>query len=76
MGIDQPEYKTLHVRDVRLYDSETGEDLGPAMDAIFYPTQSEIDRIVRHEPVRLRIMGTGWPPVLLGVGREEMEPEE
>jgi hypothetical protein len=40
----------------------------PMLASAFTPTPEEIGRIMLGEPIVLRIMGDGWPPVMLTVG--------
>ncbi|MEI9428697.1 hypothetical protein [Mesorhizobium sp. Cs1299R1N3] len=54
-------YIGIDIRDERI-------DGLPVMASAFLPTAKEIERIVAGEPIVLRILGEGWPPVGLAVG--------
>lgn len=55
-------YLGLPVRDV-LYD-----DGSVAMETVWFPDPKEIEAIVAGAPIKLSVMGSGHPPVMLGVG--------
>ena len=67
LAVDQPEYDPIDIRDA-VYVDENQQPLFRAMEAIFHPTAEEIVKIMSGEPIRLSILGTAWPPVMLNVG--------
>lgn len=60
-------YLGLPVRDVKLNCSVGGEDT-PAMQTAWFPTPDELAAINAGAPIHLTVLGTGHPPVMLGVG--------
>ena len=57
----QDEYKTLHVRFSRFDDGT------PVMETAWEPTPNELAVLVAGGSIRLMILGTQHPPILLGV---------
>lgn len=57
----------LCVRDGFTHDAGTGKDY-LCMEAAFKPTREELQKLLLGEPIVLRILGTDWPPVDIGVG--------
>lgn len=60
-------YYGLPVRDEVQNDTVTGPDT-PVMVTAWFPTPDELAALIAGAPVHLRIVGTGHPPVMLGVG--------
>jgi len=60
-------YLGLPLRDVLLHDTVNGPGT-PAMQSVWEPTPEEIAAIVAGAPVMLTVLGTGHPPVMVGVG--------
>lgn len=52
----------------RLFVRAEGTSAGPGMTSAWFPTQEEIARIVEGAPIYLTILGSGHPPVCMGVG--------
>jgi hypothetical protein len=60
-------YYGLPVRDELVNDSVTGPNT-PVMVTAWMPTPDELAALNAGAPVHLRIVGTGHPPVMIGVG--------
>jgi len=60
-------YYGLPVRDEFQNDTVTGPGT-PIMVTAWFPTPDELQAINAGAPVHLKIVGTGHPPVMLGVG--------
>jgi hypothetical protein len=60
-------YFGLPLRDEVINDSVTGPGT-PAMVTAWFPTPDELAAINAGAPIHLTIVGTGHPPVMLGVG--------
>lgn len=63
---NQSEYHTLPIRDVLIETPTNG--LVPAMISEWRPTLEELKALNAGSPVRLSILGTTHPPVMLTVG--------
>lgn len=60
-------YLGLPIRDVLLNDSVNGPQT-PAMQTAWFPSPDELDALKSGAPLILTILGSGHPPVMLGVG--------
>jgi hypothetical protein len=65
-------YYGLPLRGIIINDSVTGPNT-PAMITAWFPTPDELVAINAGAPIHLTVVGTGHPPVMLGVG-EVPEP--
>jgi hypothetical protein len=70
MGRDQPGYTTVPVRDetIRTIDEDGSPCESESMLSSWQPTPAELEKLAAGAPVTLRILGRGWPPLILGVG--------
>jgi hypothetical protein len=66
-------YYGLPLRDVLLNDTVTGPET-PAMQTVWMPTPDELAALNAGAPIMLTVVGTGHPPVMIGVG--ELPEEE
>lgn len=60
-------YLGLPIRDCTMPTTVDGPET-PVMQTVWLPTPDEIAAIVSGAPVILSIIGTGPPPVMIGVG--------
>lgn len=60
-------YYCLPIRDELQNDTVNGPDT-PVMVTAWFPTLDELVALNAGAPVHLRVVGTGHPPVMLGVG--------
>ena len=69
-------YYGLPIRDEVHNDSVTGPGT-PVMVTAWFPTPDELAALNAGAPIHLTVVGTGHPPVMMGVGDvPEMEPSD
>lgn len=66
LGVEQG-YKLLYIRDDMIIDETNGEETR-CMVSAWFPDDKEREAIARGEPIMLRLLGNGHPPVMLSVG--------
>lgn len=85
LAVDQPEYEPLPIKRItvlfgeidcppmaiRAITLDTDEGRIPAMVSEWRPTLQELHAITLGAPIRLSILGTAHPPVMLSVGEPE-----
>lgn len=67
-------YYGLPLKDIIIDDTVTGPDT-PAMVTAWFPTPDELVAINAGAPIHLTVVGTGHPPVMLGVGDVPQDPD-
>lgn len=65
-------YLGLPLRDITVDCTVNGEGT-PAMQTAWFPTPTQVARIVAGAPVILTVLGTGHPPVMLDAGNPPSE---
>lgn len=60
-------YYGLPLKDIIINDSVTGPET-PAMVTAWFPTPDELAALNAGAPIHLTVVGSGHPPVMMGVG--------
>lgn len=56
----------LPIRDTHINFADNGPDT-PCMETLWEPTPAELEKLNRGGYIKLRVLGTGHPPVMLEV---------